>query len=321
MEKEALGVYEGMKNILVLGINGFSGRAFQNLVETNRLSEQYKFVFHSRSAVQCRGREGFEIGDLTKTNAVEKMITKFKPSYLLNFVGKIDGGSFDDHYEVNVKISQRILHTCAAANWDIEKILLIGSASEYGVPRTLPVSEEQPANAISNMGITKLLQTEIARYYWRSFKVPVCIARPFNLIGPNMPTSLALGSFADQIKRAKSGGKILTGDLSVRRDFISVQDAVSAYWEILLSGRGGEIYNVCSGRSFTLEDQLLTLIQLSGKSVEVTHDSNLLRKKDVANIYGCCAKLQRDTNWPLPSEDGIERSSWSDFFSDSGLSS
>ena len=41
-------------------------------------------------------------------------------------------------------------------------------------------------------------------------------------------------------------GTIETGDLSIIRDFVDVRDVVDAYYKLLMNGRKGEIYNVCS---------------------------------------------------------------------------
>ena len=50
------------------------------------------------------------------------------------------------------------------------------------------------------------------------------------------------------------------GDLKPRRDFSDVRDIVRGYWALLERGEPGEVYNLCSGRSWSIQQVLDFLI-------------------------------------------------------------
>ena len=72
---------------------------------------------------------------------------------------------------------------------------------------------------------------------------------------------------------------------------------VNAYIALLRKGRGGEIYNVCSGISHGLRSLLETLRDLSGVQVEIRVDANRLRPVDMEELRGDYSKLTKATGW------------------------
>lgn len=274
-----------MKTVLVYGVSGFTGRHFQRFVTEHKLDDEFNFVGVTRDV------------DLSLENSFELIVQRYRPSYVMNFIGAVGRRSAVELIKVNALMSQRLLEACLRCGGAIERILLIGSAAEYGKPLALPITEEHALQPISNYGLSKLLQTNIANFFWRAHGLPVVLARPFNLSGPDLSPELSLGTFMDQIRRAASGDVIKTGDLSARRDFVSIDDAVRAYWDILMKGRNGEVYNVCSGYSLQMHEILLELIRRSGKTLDTEIEMDRFRKDDVPDIFGSFAKLQAHVGW------------------------
>jgi GDP-4-dehydro-6-deoxy-D-mannose reductase len=286
-----------MKTVLVLGVSGFTGRSFQDFVMSHQLSQDFRFIGVGFPREEHGCVLPYVAADLSQVGTVEEIILQHQPEYILNFAGRIHSTDFQENLDVNTLLSRRLLDVCQSASWPLERILLIGSAAEYGQPMNLPIVETHPLRPMTAYGLTKQFQTELAQFYWRTRKVPVCVARPFNLVGARMPPSLSIGSFLQQIRTAPNHGVIRTGDLSTRRDFLDIRDAVRAYWDILLRGVNGEVYNVCSGHSLLLSDMVVALIQASGKQLDLVMDQERLRKNDVPDIFGSCEKLHGTTGW------------------------
>ena len=59
---------------------------------------------------------------------------------------------------------------------------------------SLPIKESQPTKPISDYGKSKLLSTRIA-LNWSNKDRHITVARPFNLLGPGISKSLAIGNF------------------------------------------------------------------------------------------------------------------------------
>jgi GDP-4-dehydro-6-deoxy-D-mannose reductase len=125
------------------------------------------------------------------------------------------------------------------------------------------------------------------------------MARPFNHIGPGQSERFAVSDFAKQIVEIKLGkrdAEIFVGDIDVTRDFTDVRDVVRAYI-MLLEGRSGEIYNVCSGKEVSIRRVLEQLISLAGVHADIKQDGARFRPAEQRRVYGSCDKLAADTGW------------------------
>jgi GDP-4-dehydro-6-deoxy-D-mannose reductase len=94
-----------------------------------------------------------------------------------------------------------------------------------------------------------------------------------------------------EVKRAAP--VLTTGNLSVVRDFLPVNDAVRAYYLLTLRGKTGECYNVSSGRGISVRQGLEILARQSRIpfKVEVLHSR--FRRNDFPRMVAKPLKLQR----------------------------
>ena len=137
------------------------------------------------------------------------------------------------------------------------------------------MTEDTPLNPLSPYGVSKVAQTLLCRQYVHSYDLPVIMTRSFSHTGPGHDTRFAFPSFARQIAAAEAGagpGEIVTGDLSVVRDFLNIRDVTTAYRLLLKEGRPGEIYNVSSGKSLTISQGLEILVDGANCPVTVRRD-------------------------------------------------
>jgi GDP-4-dehydro-6-deoxy-D-mannose reductase len=122
-----------------------------------------------------------------------------------------------------------------------------------------------------------------------------------------MQDKFVLGSFLRQIKNKSK--TITVGSIKdVYRDFIDIEDACEAFLTIAKKGYQGEVYNVCSGTSYELDDILHMMLEESGSKAKVKVDEKLVRKNDVKDITGSRAKL-RDLGWKpkISMEESVKR--------------
>lgn len=187
------------------------------------------------------------------------------------------------------------------------RILVVSSAQIY-TPSAKPIDETGETSPSSFYGMTKLVMEQIAHYYSLQ-GVHSVIARPFNHSGPGQRPDFVLPSFARQIVDAERGltePKIRVGNLNAVRDFLDVRDVVRAYRSLVLGGKSGEIYNVCSGNGRSIWSALMGLVSRACRGVEVEVDPNRLRAGDAQAIVGNNAKIKAATGWsPWISFDGM----------------
>jgi GDP-4-dehydro-6-deoxy-D-mannose reductase len=78
---------------------------------------------------------------------------------------------------------------------------------------------------------------------------------------------------------------------------VDVRDVVRGYWLALEKGTPGEVYNIGSGTTRTIQSMLDVLLSLSPVEIEVRRDPARLRPSDVPVLWADDAKFRAQTGW------------------------
>jgi GDP-4-dehydro-6-deoxy-D-mannose reductase len=180
-------------------------------------------------------------------------------------------------------------------------VLIASSSAVYGSGLgRRPITEKFKPRPATHYGVSKLAQELAALHYFTSFDLPVLRVRTFNLLGPGLSPLLACSAFARQIAQAETNGKpstIMTGNLSARRDFVDVRDAVRAYVSLAEKGEGGQAYNVASGQAVAIRKCLDFLREQARVTVDAQVDPARLQTDDIPVQAGSIKRLQVTTGW------------------------
>jgi GDP-4-dehydro-6-deoxy-D-mannose reductase len=129
----------------------------------------------------------------------------------------------------------------------------------------------------------------------------IILTRSFNHIGPRQRDVFVISSFVKQIlngiKSDQTEITLFTGDISIIRDFLDVRDVVRAYHLLLEKGAAGELYNVCSGNGYSLEEIIDMLASLLQVSVTTKVDITKIRPNDNKVIIGDNVKIKDHIGW------------------------
>lgn len=178
--------------------------------------------------------------------------------------------------------------------------IFISTSEVYGPPQYLPVNETHPLNPQNPYAISKLASDFYCQYIHKKGLLSTVIIRPFNHSGAGQNDRFVLSSFARQFIEIEKGIKqpiLHVGNIEVERDFLHVSDVVCAY-ELLARKRGnGEVYNLCSGRSYSLKQIINILQTITGINVEIRIEKERTRTNETPIIYGSYEKLKTDTSW------------------------
>jgi GDP-4-dehydro-6-deoxy-D-mannose reductase len=151
--------------------------------------------------------------------------------------------------------------------------------------------------------VSKVGQDLMGYQYWKSYGLPIVRSRAFNHEGARRGDVFVTSNFARQVAEIEAGLRdpvIHVGDLRPRRDYSDVRDIVRGYWLLLERGEPGEVYNLCSGRSWAIQDVLDFLLEQSRvKGIKVRTDPARLRPSDVMVLEGDPSKMQRATGWQV----------------------
>ena len=181
------------------------------------------------------------------------------------------------------------------------RVLILSSAEVYGIvaEAELPVVEGLPLAPRSPYGVSKAAGEQAATVFGGARDIDVLICRPFNLIGPGQQPTFVTSAFAKHIvANERNGGRdLVVGNLSATRDFLDVRDAVAAFRSVLVDGRPGEAYNVCSGRETSIHTILETLVGLSSADHDVVIDAGRFRPNDLPRMFGSSGKIRTATGW------------------------
>jgi len=180
------------------------------------------------------------------------------------------------------------------------RVLVVGSAEEYGITGVEPVKEDYPLRPVSPYGLSKMAQELLARQYVSAYGTDAVLVRPFNHIGPGQSPDFVVSDFARQVARIEKGLQepvLEVGNLEAIRDFTDVRDVVRVYAALMQHGETGEVYNVCAGSGVSIRTVLDILIGLSGREISVRTDEKKLRPVENPVLVGSNEKICRAAGW------------------------
>ena len=206
-------------------------------------------------------------------------------------------------YDVNVLGAVRLLAAVTrqrAAGSADPVVIIVGSAVQYGWhdDAEMPLTEEAQQRPATVYGASKAAQEVAALQAFRHDGLRVICLRAFNHSGVGHAPQYLLPSLVARTKRIGAGAERtlrLGGD--VIRDYLHVEDVVSAYLSLAARGRAGETYNVASGVGIRTVELAREVLLRAGVAAEISSESTLVRASDIPALIGSPAKLIQDTGW------------------------
>jgi GDP-4-dehydro-6-deoxy-D-mannose reductase len=301
--------------ILITGATGFVGkRLIQHLLETQPSFEIHGATRQFVESININDVQ-FHFLDLKEFEPVLDLVASAKPDIIYHLAARsFVPESFDNPWETletNIRSQLNLIQACLSLKIK-PKTLVITSADIYGPvnPNMLPITEDMPLLPTSPYSVSKIAQDMLALQYHFSHDLPIMRARPFNHIGPGQKDNFVAPSFGTQIAKIEESGRpgvIKVGDLSAERDFTDVRDIVRAYRLIAEFGAPGEVYNIASGESHSIQSLLDTLLSFSSANIEIEIDPARLRPVTIPILRGDYSRLQAATGWEphIPFEQSL----------------
>jgi GDP-4-dehydro-6-deoxy-D-mannose reductase len=294
--------------VLITGITGFVGSYMAELALAQG-SEVYgssRWRSNTANLQHLRSRISLIESDLRDLSSVRALLEISNPDYVIHlaaqsFVG-VSWQAPAETLSTNIIAQVNVLEAIRTLKMS-PRFLAIGSSEEYGLanPDELPIKETNPLRPLSPYAVSKVAQDMMGFQYFKSYGLPIIRTRAFNHEGPRRGDVFVTSSFARQIAEIEADLRepvISVGDLAPRRDYSDVRDIVRGYWMLLERAEPGEVYNLCSGRSWAIQQVLdFLLSQSKVKQISVKVDSARLRPSDVMVLEGDPAKIERAVGW------------------------
>jgi GDP-4-dehydro-6-deoxy-D-mannose reductase len=302
---------EPIRRAVVTGGTGFIG---QRLVDALR-GRGVRVLTLGRSRRSDGEAEHAALDEAAwETDALDRVLVAAAPDCIFHLAGR-SRGTPDELNHVNVDLMNDILHALVRTGLR-PRLVVAGSAAEYGaaVRDGEPVRETAVCAPLSAYGASKQAQTNAALAHADRTGTSVVVTRIFNPIGANMPTHLAIGDFAEQIRRMPaSGGTLKVGNIEVRRDMIDVEHVATLLCELAENHDARGVVNVCSGEAPLLHELVEMLIRGFGRKVEIEVDWRRVHENEPTTIVGSTQLLVK-LGYPPPATDFpavIARICWS----------
>jgi len=196
----------------------------------------------------------------------------------------------------------------------VKNIIFSSSATVYGDPATVPITEDFPLSCTNPYGRTKLMVEEILRdVHTADNGWNVCLLRYFNPVGahvsgrigedPNgIPNNLvpyiAQVAVGKLTRLSVFGNDYPTPDGTGVRDYIHVVDLAKGHVKALdklMQSPGVVVYNLGTGMGYSVLEMVRSFAEVSGR--EVPYRIVGRRAGDIAACYADPGKARRELGW------------------------
>lgn len=236
------------------------------------------------------------IGKLENKNELSEILQEISPDYVVHLAAE---SSILNSW---VSPTSTILSNVTATKNLVDAIkshprqlqfINISSSSVYAPKRTGRIAETDQIGPDNPYAISKFA-CELSIAELKSY----INVRPFFIIGPEKKGDV-VSDWCQQIANLENHDPannlhLVTGNLDIVRDFISVRTAAEGLLYLMTSGTSNETYNLCSGRGVSLRLVVNHLQDISRVRFDVLSNSQeKLRKNDRIRVVGNPEKLSK----------------------------
>ncbi|MGN0551324.1 MAG: UDP-glucose 4-epimerase GalE [Acutalibacteraceae bacterium] len=268
--------------------------------------------------------------DVADFDKMDKLFCEQSFDAVIHFAGlKAVGESVQipvSYYRNNLDSTLTLLEVMAKHS--VNKIVFSSSATVYGVPKTVPLTETMPTGCTNPYGWTKYMIEQILTDAANAdSKLSVVLLRYFNPIGAHksgrigedprgIPNNLI--PYITQVAAGKLpylnvfGNDYPTHDGTGVRDYIHVTDLARGHVcaiDYADKNTGTEIFNLGTGVGYSVLDIVNTFERVN--NIKIPYEIKPRRPGDVAQCYANAEKAQKKMNWKAEKTlDDMCKDSW-----------
>lgn len=252
----------------------------------------------------------FHETDIRDAAALEEVFAKERPEAVDHHAAQTDvrrsmsDPAFDA--QVNVLGLIHLLHLCV--QYKVRKVLFASSSAAYPESDRLPLREDHRVRPLSAYGLTKSVGEQYLRLYQEAHGLNFTAFRYGNVFGPRQDPHGEAGVVAIFSTQMLTGAQpTLFGDGRKTRDYIYVEDVVSANLTALDGAGDGEVFNLGWGKEVTDFEVFDRIRRRLGVRVEPRYAPQ--RPGELTRIALDSSKARAQLAWAprVPFEEGIRR--------------
>ena len=261
--------------ILITGASGFIG---SNLVPV--LRKKYRII-------TTASIDKFDIRDKNKIDQLPKADIVIHLAGIINV--PFSWKNPQEVLEVNTIGTVNILEYCVKN----KSRIIFPSSYPYGISNYLPTNESHPISSENPYAVSKLAAESLCEVYQKRYGFGVVIMRLFNVYGPNQPEDMVVPKI---ILGLIKNGKIEVFSGKPKRDMIYISDVVQAFRAVLKKDDGFNIYNIGSGKNYSIEQISKKVIKISGNNA-LFIDQNQERPNEILETQADIKKIRDELGW------------------------
>ena len=275
------------KRALVTGLHGFTG----HYVAAELAAAGYAVTGTAAPGHAARAGAAALPGaprtievDLTDRAALAAAVRDVQPDVVVHLaaIAFVQHSDVEQIYRVNVVATRHLLEALAALDKKPSAVLLASSANIYGNSELEVLHEDVPPAPANDYAVSKLAMEYAARL-WMD-KLPIIIARPFNYTGVGQADNFLLPKIVSHFRR--KAADIELGNLHVWRDFSDVRVVAACYRALLAAAPAGQVFNVSSGKAYSLGEALRMMEDIVGYRINVHVNPAFVRANEVVRLTG-----------------------------------
>ena len=298
-------------NVLVTGAAGYIGSVVTerlpvkgyNVIALDNLNKGH------RQAVIPEAR--FVDTDLGDSEALDEIFSQYSVEAVVHLAAdSIVPESMTDpqkYFHNNIVCGLNLLNTMVKHN--VHKLVFSSSAAVYGIPETVPITEQAPLIPVNAYGETKLMFEKILTWYWNAYQLDSISLRYFNAAGATSfhgehhepETHLIPNIF--RVVQGKIpyvsvfGSDYETEDGTCIRDYIHVIDIADAHLQALdiIDGSGARAYNLGSERGYSVLEVVRMVEKVTGTKIKLAFESP--RAGDPPALVASSELASKELNW------------------------
>ncbi|HEY6187413.1 MAG TPA: NAD-dependent epimerase/dehydratase family protein [Pyrinomonadaceae bacterium] len=297
--------------VVVLGGLGFMGSHIcRELVARGYPLRIFDRLYALRTLVEdIEDRVEIVEGDMALTDDVMNVLSD--AATVIHLVHTTVPGSSmkDPAYDLSSNVVSSVSWLSRLHETKVRRLIYVSSGGTvYGLPQTNPIDETHPTDPISSYGITKLTIEKYVAMYASMFGIDYCIVRPSNVYGPGQKLHIGQGVIGVLSDRALRGEPLeVWGTGESLRDYLHIEDLVSALAALVLYTGPHRVFNISSGVGRSVLDIIRILGDRLGFAPALIHKPD--RGFDVPVNVLDSSRLHAETGWrpAIGLEDGIAR--------------
>ena len=297
--------------VVVLGGLGFMGSHISRaLVGRGRRVRIFDRLYASHALVaDLEPRVEIVEGDINRPHDVIEAVADADTVIHLVHTTVPGSSMADPAFDVTSNVAASAAWLTRLPETGVRRLLYFSSGGTvYGVPRARLIDEEHPTDPISSYGITKLALEKYVAMYSALAGVEHRVLRPSNVYGEGQRLHIGQGVIGILADRALRGEPVeIWGTGESLRDYLHVEDLVSATLALLDYGGPHHVFNVSSGRGHSVLD----IVRVVGEKLGIEPETVFrpARGFDVPVNVLDPSRLNAATGWraSVPLEEGVAR--------------